>query len=92
MFNIIEFNNEKFKVLAVYKFLNDLEIKRVKKNLMCDLVLKKDKEFYFCDHIETIDFEELNQQVETIKENINNEIGQQQVSQSSETSDTNTSN
>ena len=73
MINIIEFNNEKFEILNVFKYLSNEEINKLKFNLFCDIILKKNDEFYFCNHIKTVMYEDINENNNAIAESIEND-------------------
>ena len=73
MINIIEFNNEKFEILNVFKYLSNEEINKLKFNLFCDIILKKNDEFYFCNHIKTVMYEDINEKNNSIAESIEND-------------------
>ena len=73
MINIIEFNNEKFEILNVFKYLSNEEINKLKFNLFCDIILKKNDEFYFCNHIKTVMYEDINEKNNAIAESIEND-------------------
>jgi len=60
--DIIEFGDRKF---LLYRTIKETEkttqeaINLVKKYWHCDTVLKKEKHYYFCNEIQTIDYEEI---------------------------------
>ncbi len=69
---IIHYKDALYNVLRIVRDRQNLNTEIIKNNLKCDISLKKENKYYFCnkiDDVEVIDFENENQ----LKFNFNNE-------------------
>ena len=57
--DIIQFGDRMFMLYRTTKVTDKLDPNILKKYWHCDTVLKKENEYYFCNEIKTIDYEEI---------------------------------
>ena len=57
--DIIEFGDRKFLLYRTVRITEKMDDNVIKEYWHCDIVLKKEKVYYFCNEIKEIDYEEI---------------------------------